>query len=480
MILEELFPAFIEENGEYECKVRLDREDVIGWLKTINGFANAHGGVLFLGVEDKTHKLIGFSMKELDAEKLFFYNTLNQHMPSYSLIKAVPLEYQVRESKRYILQIAVGESERKPVIVKYKGMPMIFMRRDGFTNPATEEEIRFMAISSAPAKYDEQVMDVPFSMDQFIKLGAFYQEQTGGKGLKEKDLAAIGFFDGDHRIKKGAYLFADACREENTSIVCNLFKGETRGDDMVLSTSKFKGNLIDGFHFIDDFLTLKMNHGFVKLPSGRVDVDAFPKRAVFEAIINALAHRDYYLDGTEISVDLFNNRVVISSPGSLYNARGDLKTRNLSSIISRRRNELISSVFVLCHAMEAKGTGFEKIEEEYKGQDELHQPFVFTRNNQFCIVLPDITNPAGVEISDDSIYLIGEIQNGSKYDAKILSYCFASKKSAGEIAAHLKVSDSTFLRNALLGNLVEQHYLLLIDEGKTKRYLSNKDLVKMH
>ena len=59
MFLEEIIDNVQLENDKFECKGILNREDVIGWLKTIAGFANASGGDFYIGVEDKTNKLIG-------------------------------------------------------------------------------------------------------------------------------------------------------------------------------------------------------------------------------------------------------------------------------------------------------------------------------------------------------------------------------------------------------------------------------------
>ena len=54
MYLEELIGNVQLENDKFECKSRLNREDVVGWLKSIAGFANALGGEFYIGVEDKT------------------------------------------------------------------------------------------------------------------------------------------------------------------------------------------------------------------------------------------------------------------------------------------------------------------------------------------------------------------------------------------------------------------------------------------
>ncbi len=69
---------------------------------------------------------------------------------------------------------------------------------------------------------------------------------------------------------------------------------------------------------------------------------------------------------------------------------------DIDSFISKRRNELICDIFIMCKAMEDKGTGFEKILEDYKNVDLKYKPFIFAKNNQFSIVLPDLTNKDGV------------------------------------------------------------------------------------
>lgn len=80
MFLEELVGAVRLEDDRMECKARLDRQKPQGWLKTICGFANAEGGTLFLGVEDKTGKLLGFERREADNERNYLNNQINEHI----------------------------------------------------------------------------------------------------------------------------------------------------------------------------------------------------------------------------------------------------------------------------------------------------------------------------------------------------------------------------------------------------------------
>lgn len=74
MYLEELTGNITLENTEVECKARLNRSNPQSWIKTVGGFSNAMGGTFYIGAEDKTFKLIGFTRKDADNERNYFNN----------------------------------------------------------------------------------------------------------------------------------------------------------------------------------------------------------------------------------------------------------------------------------------------------------------------------------------------------------------------------------------------------------------------
>ncbi len=478
MLINDIFNEFNIENGNFESKARLDRDNLLGWLKTIAGFANAKGGYFVVGVEDKTNKLIGFELGELDKEKIFFYNQIKQHFDTLPEIESKVMEYIVNDKKRYILVFYIFESKIKPVILKMQGAPLIYIRRDGYTNYATVEEIMKMAKYSINPKYDKDITDILFNFDDFTKLRKFYFENVG-KELKIKDLESIGFFDEKNRLYKGSNLFKDNYDGKDLHVVFSLYSGLTRGDNIVLSSNEFSGNAIDCYKFLFDNVDFRMNHGFIKKDTYRIDMDAYPKRSLFEAIINSIAHKDYYIEGSAIYLNMFKDRIVISSPGSPYGKEELERTYDLDTFASKRRNELISAIFVLCHAMEAKGTGFEKIMDDYKDEDINHKPFIYSKNNQFSIVLPDRSYADGVNIDNESIILLEKIKNTTRFDISVLSFCYAKKRSIKEISEYLKISNSTYLRKNIISNLVEQEFLVQTKAGNKIEYETNSQKIKL-
>ena len=75
MFIEELMGSVQIEDSQTEYKGKLNRDDVVGWLKSIAGFANAAGGDMYLGVEDKTHKLIGYERMAADKERNYAFGS---------------------------------------------------------------------------------------------------------------------------------------------------------------------------------------------------------------------------------------------------------------------------------------------------------------------------------------------------------------------------------------------------------------------
>ena len=479
MYLEELIKDRILESDSFEAKSMLNRDDVVGWLKTIAGFANASGGDFFIGVEDKTNKLIGFDRKSADNERNYFNNQVNEHLTPRPSMHISFLRYEINEKERYVIKVHVDESSIKPLILKYKGVPSIYMRREGFTNGATYEEIIDMSIKSKNTQYDILVSDQKYNKDKFSDLRSFYKEHNDGNELKEKALQSLGFVNEDGFLLNGAVLFEDGYKGGKTEVICSLFSGFTKGSERIVTLNRYCGNITSTIDYIMDFVEQRMNHSIIKLPSSRVNIDSYPHRALFEGVVNAVAHRDYFLDGTQIQVDMFKDRLEISSPGSFYRGEKINKTYDLTKVISKRRNELISGVLVLCNVMEAAGSGFDKITDEYGSADSAHKPYIFSTSDHFTLVLPDLTFEEGIREADTPILSFGPIPNGTEYDEKVLSFCYRKAHTASEIAEYLGISDSSYLRKQILGNLEESGYLVKSKISRSAYYKTNPDMVSV-
>ena len=100
------------------------------------------------------------------------------------------------------------------------------------------------------------------------------------------------------------------------------------------------------------FAVRNMCVGAYKDPA-RVDLPQYSAEALFEAIANAVAHRDYSMRGSRIRLSMFANRVEIQSPGALTNSL----TIDELAYRQATRNEVLASVFGRMPSSGIQGTG---------------------------------------------------------------------------------------------------------------------------
>ena len=111
-----------------------------------------------------------------------------------------------------------------------------------------------------------------------------------------------------------------------------------------------------------------------------------------EVVVNALAHRDYLIQGSEVHVDMYDDRMVIYSPGSMPEGRL-IQTMNLEDIPSVRRNPVIADIFAQLGYMERKGSGMGKIIKPIKALpyfEENMLPTFFSDRAQFTVTFPNM------------------------------------------------------------------------------------------
>ena len=128
------------------------------------------------------------------------------------------------------------------------------------------------------------------------------------------------------------------------------------------------------------------------MPGGRIEYPEYPERAYEEGLVNALIHRDYLELGSEVHVDIFDDRMEIYSPGGMPSGQKvqDLDVRQVSS---KRRNPVIADVFQRLELMERRGSGFKKILDAYAFESEKRGetvvPEMTSTQTDFFLTLPN-------------------------------------------------------------------------------------------
>lgn len=148
----------------------------------------------------------------------------------------------------------------------------------------------------------------------------------------------------------------------NSHIFCTRWNGLEKGSifDDALDDKEYEGNLIYLLKNASDFIKNNSKVRFAKEAQYRVDKPDYAERAITEAIVNALIHRDYIVLGSEIHIDMFDNRLEIASPGGMFGG-GTIQEYDVYNIRSMRRNPVIADLFHRMKYMERRGSGLKKI-----------------------------------------------------------------------------------------------------------------------
>jgi len=128
------------------------------------------------------------------------------------------------------------------------------------------------------------------------------------------------------------------------------YRGTRQDSNYQLDAKEITGALDEQVRGALAFVRNNMKVAARKTP-GRVEVPQFSMRAVFEAIVNAVAHRDYSIHGSKVRLFMFDDRLAIYSPGPLPN------TVTIDAIALRQstRNELLTTLLARCPVEDPTG-----------------------------------------------------------------------------------------------------------------------------
>lgn len=104
----------------------------------------------------------------------------------------------------------------------------------------------------------------------------------------------------------------------HTGIALTRYAGVTPNSQQVLDIRDLRGTLFEMIDATEGYLWAQANHGF-RIDSGprRIPLDQYPRPALRELVVNAVAHRDYRVTGSRVKIEMFKNQVEWSSPGGL-------------------------------------------------------------------------------------------------------------------------------------------------------------------
>lgn len=189
-------------------------------------------------------------------------------------------------------------------------------------------------------------------------------------------------------------LLADESPIRCSRLFCTRWNGLNKSGGAVdaLDDAEYSGSVISLIENGEAFIKRNCKMKWRKTANSREEMPEYVERSYHEALVNALAHRDYLVNGSEVHIDIYDDRMEIYSPGGMPDG-SVIQDRDPLTVPSTRRNSVLADVFNRLGYMERKGSGFGKIISGYEFQinySEGKRPTFRSDRYQFTVVMPNL------------------------------------------------------------------------------------------
>ena len=367
------------------CDFKETLED--SWLKSVSAFANTAGGSLFFGV-DNSHNVVGLADPQKDAEEIS--RLIKERIsPVPRFILTAEQEYG-----KAVLVLSIPKGTHTPYYYKADGIREAYIRLGDESIVAPDHILHELILDGMNESFDAVISKYSAEDFAFSKLRERYRRWTG-KSFNDKFLASFGLVDEDtHKLTNAGVLIADDCPLRQSRVFCVSWNGLTKAGGLTdaIDSAEYTGSLIllleNGMNFIKRHNRLMWR----KAPRSRIEMPEYEERSCLEALVNALVHRSYLELGSEVHIDIFDDRMTIYSPGGMADG-SIIQNQKLSEVSSKRRNPILADVFARLGYMERQGSGLEKIIEWYQvcaNYTEEKMPAFASTSSQFIVTLPNL------------------------------------------------------------------------------------------
>ena len=377
----------IGEATEYDKKLALEEKKPKSWCKSVSAFANTFGGALIFGISD-AGQIVGLDDPEGDAEKIS--EAVKSRLDPIPEFK---LRFHKTDDEKVLVILEVYKGDETPYYYSGDGVLEAFVRVGNESVKATATELKRLVLRGKNTSYDSQNSTYKMEDFAFSKLKERYKKWTGNS-FDDKDLVSFGLVNEQGELTNAGALFADESPILCSRLFCTRWNGLNKSGGSVdaLDDAEYSGSVIFLIENGEAFIKRNCKMKWRKTANSREEMPEYVERSYHEALVNALAHRDYLVNGSEVHIDIYDDRMEIYSPGGMPDG-SMIQDRDPLTVPSTRRNPVLADVFNRLGYMERKGSGFGKIISGYEFQinyNESKTPSFRSDRYQFTVVMPNL------------------------------------------------------------------------------------------
>lgn len=392
----------------------------------IVSFLNSNtGGMIYLGVDDDGKSVQFASEKEKQQKHKEWEEILNNWIATAFRPEVTGLILVDPNDTPFVISISAGTN--KPYYytdgegLNSKG---VYIRNGSSKRRASDSEIRRMMNRHIANAFDgEKIEHINLNFDYVTALF----DELG----KSFDIFGLDFKKNEEDQYNNAALIVS----DNSPFVSKLAVYDGLDTLTFKDKKKFAGSISKQ---IDDVIQYINLNNRVKINFGhngrRIENYSYPIDAVREAVMNAFVHRDYTMT-SDIKIELFDDRLAISSPGSLPDG---LTIEDIKQGANAKRNPILINALDKMDYIENYGSGIRRIYSLYKGFK--RQPELNATHNLFTVVLYNRNYKLNSMALNDKMIGIVEYLNDGKYATRqeVQDALELQKSYTAELIANLK------------------------------------------
>lgn len=292
----------IGEATEYDKKLALEERKPKSWCKSVSAFANTLGGALIFGISNEG-EIVGLVNPSSDAEKIseIIKNRLNP-IPEFKL------RFHKTEDEKVLIILDIFKGEETPYYYSADGDLEAYVRVGNESVKATPTELKRLVLRGKNTSYDSQNSTYRIEDFAYSQLRARYKKWTGNS-FDEKDLVSFGIVNEDGYLTNAGALLVDDSPIRWSRLFCTRWNGLNKSGGTVdaLDDAEYTGSVISLIENGEAFIKRNAKKMWKKTPNSRIEMPEYVERSYHEALVNALAHRDYLVNGSEVHIDIYDD-----------------------------------------------------------------------------------------------------------------------------------------------------------------------------
>lgn len=341
------------EGKSLEFKRDLSSPD--GVLKTIIAFSNTSGGIILLGIEDKSKLVRGIPDPLAVEERLA--NLISDCISPILIPEIEILPWR----KTHIVAVRIYPSSTRPHFLKTMGPERGVFIRVGSTNRQADQTFI--------DEFKRQVRNESFDEQPMVELNSeaidFRAASECFKSIKQlktndlKTLKLLTLFQGQLVPTLGGIILFGVEREKyfpDAWLQVGRFMGTDRS--RFLDTAEIRGYPIQAIEEAFSFIKRNTSHEIKIGDLRHTDAWTYPLIAIREALVNAVVHADYSQQGAPIRIAIYSDRIEIENPGLLPFG---ITVEEIQQGLSKLRNRVIGRIFHALGMIEQWGSGIQRM-----------------------------------------------------------------------------------------------------------------------